>query len=77
MGEKAVELMYNRIRKPDEGFVHLALATNLIARDSVGENKKPIQRVKAESVFFIEHLNSDIFCKNVKTAANNLSACSS
>ncbi|EDP7783639.1 LacI family DNA-binding transcriptional regulator [Listeria monocytogenes] len=40
MGEKAVELMYNRIRKPDEGFVHLALATNLIARDSVGENKK-------------------------------------
>ncbi|HEL8350353.1 TPA: LacI family transcriptional regulator, partial [Listeria monocytogenes] len=28
------------IRKPDEGFVHLALATNLIARDSVGENKK-------------------------------------
>ncbi|WP_271004068.1 substrate-binding domain-containing protein [Listeria seeligeri] len=43
MGEKAVELMYNRIRKPDEGFVHLALATNLVVRESVNTNKKTIQ----------------------------------
>ncbi|AIS62114.1 substrate-binding domain-containing protein [Listeria ivanovii] len=44
MGEKAVELMYNRIRKPDDGFVHLALATNLIVRDSVNAIKKTIQQ---------------------------------